>query len=225
MSETPSNPVVRCAIYTRSATNDKTSLIAQEQECRAAAATKMDEKYIVSAHRTKVWRGKLGRLYQGYTPGGRCYGYASYPDLVPNTTNGKSRRLGSKLRIVPSEAETICTIYRLFADGVSVGEIVRGLNDNSVPGPKKPATGNVPNLWNPRLVRGLLKRECYRGTVEWGRTERVRDQEAGRIEMRKKPDGEIIRVPAPELRIVDDELAAKVDARLNSKDEPGETTP
>ncbi len=43
--------------------------------------------------------------------------------------------------------------------------------------------------------------------------------------MRKKPDGEIIRVPAPELRIVDDELAAKVDARLNSKDEPGETTP
>jgi hypothetical protein len=46
-------------------------------------------------------------------------------------------RVGARLRIVPSEAETIRTIYRLFADGLSVGEIVRRRNEH-------PATSNAP---------------------------------------------------------------------------------
>jgi len=318
MDKTQTSPLVRCAIYVRSATNDKTSLAAQEQSCRAAVAKQsptwtivedciftdtcasgvgrdgrpgldsllerakecpkpfhyiviadtsrlgrnlsrvlqimkilkdhgievcfveqkldsrdpnflmqvsipgiMQEEYI-SALREKVRRGQHGRVQEGYTPGGRCFGYESDPDLVRDVANGNHRRLGTRLRIVPSEAETIRTIYRLFAEGVNVSEIARRLNDNSVPGPKKPATGNVSNLWNARLVRGILKRERYRGTAVWNRTTRVRNPATGQIESRRKPDDEIIRIPMPELRIVDDEVSAKVDERLNSIDEPGD---
>jgi DNA invertase Pin-like site-specific DNA recombinase len=166
----------------------------------------------VRALREKALKSSHERVRLGYSPGGRYFGYESYRVEVPDTGDIKNCETRSKLRTVPEEAETIRRIYRLFADGATMQAIALRLTNEGAPGPGKDA---VP-LWNARFVSRLLRREHYRGLIVWNRTERLSDPLTGRIKKDRRPENEIVRLSVPELRIVDADLEAEVNKRLQN---------
>ncbi len=64
----------------------------------------------------KTRRGLQGRVLQGFSGGGVCYGY----DLVPGETGSR--------RIDANEAKVVLAIFREFAAGLSPRAIAKKLN-------------------------------------------------------------------------------------------------
>ncbi len=157
----------------------------------------------------KISRAHLVALREGQSVGGRCFGYRT--DLADRSSAGRSSVRGAKLSVVAEEAEIVRNIFRQFADGRSAGDIARHLNDSGVVGP----AGDV---WKSSSIRRILRNSRYRGTVVWNQTRCIRNPHTGRIESQPRPKEVVVKVAAPELKIVDDELAASVDARLGSPD-------
>jgi site-specific DNA recombinase len=71
----------------------------------------------------KTRRGLQGRVLQGLSGGGVCYGY----DLVPGETGSR--------RINAGEAKVVQAIFRDFAAGMSPRAIARKLNQKGIAGP------------------------------------------------------------------------------------------
>ena len=169
------------------------------------------EEKLIRSHSGKVDRGQRAALLQGQSIGGDCYGYQSHhADRSPAKSSGVR---GVKLTILGKEAEVVRLIFRQFADGMSVGEISRRLNSDGVPGPGGTS-------WKAASVRRILRSPRYRGTMLWSRTRLVTNPDTGRVVTCPKNDNELIRVGAPELQIVDDDLVAKVEARLKNAAKP-----
>ncbi len=158
----------------------------------------------------KVSRAHLAALREGRSVGGRCYGCRT--DLADRFSAGRPGARGAKLSIVNEEADVVRSIFRQFDDGRSVDDIARHLNDRGVVGP----AGDV---WKSSSIRRILRNSRYRGTVVWNQTRRIRNPHTGRIVSQPRSEEEVVvKVAAPELRIVGNELAASVDARLGSSD-------
>jgi hypothetical protein len=68
--------------------------------------------------------------------------------------------------------------------------------------------------WVHSSVRAILKNSMYRGRREWGKT-RKRDA-TGQVAQKRQPSSGWTRADAPELRIVDEKIAAAVDARFEA---------
>jgi site-specific DNA recombinase len=154
--------------------------------------------------RQKVRQGTLGRVHSGFSTGGRCYGYASVPVWSED---------GS--RIVPSEAAVVQQIYGDFALGLSAPAIARALNKAQVPAPRGSRRHrNGDPCWQTRHICSILRCHRYKGEMVWGRTQMVRNPETGKLERHQAPVDEMVRVAAPQLRIVDADLAKSVQKRL-----------
>jgi hypothetical protein len=80
--------------------------------------------------------------------------------------------------------------------------IAKLLNDQGARSPR-PQLGR-PAAWASSSVREILHRTVYRGEVTWNAT-RKRNQ-WGIKQQKARPEREWLRVPAPELRIVDEAL-------------------
>lgn len=165
------------------------------------------EENRVRALREKVSRTHLAIVQSGGSVGGRHYGYRSRPIEFPVT--GRSVSRAAKLSVHDEEAVIVRDIFRQFANGKRVSEIAHNLNSCGVPGPGG-------RIWKGNSIRRILRNRRYRGTVIWNRTRRVRNPRTGQAETRQRPDEQVVEVAVPELRIVDDELAANVDARLGN---------
>ena len=158
----------------------------------------------------KTRRGLRGRVENGKSGGGLCYGYRV---IKQHTTNGELLR-GDR-EIVAHEAKIIRRIFREFAAGISPRSIARTLNDEGVPGPDG-------TLWNDTTLRGHAKRgtgilnnELYIGRLVWNRQRYVKDPSTGKRVSRLNPLEKWITTEAPELRIVEDQLWQGVKARQN----------
>ena len=105
----------------------------------------------------KTRRGLLGRVLQGLSGGGLCYGY----NLVPGETGVR--------RINESEAKVIRAIFHDYAAGQSPRAIARKLNKKGIPGPSG-------RPWRDTAIRGhftrgtgILNNELYVGRLVWNR--------------------------------------------------------
>jgi site-specific DNA recombinase len=176
------------------------------------------EQYIAGLSE-KVRRGQMGRVISGLTPGGRCFGYRSVPvEATPSDdAKGRGEVLGTRLEIVDTEAETVRRIYEMFASGVAVPEMVKTLNAEQVAVAK---IGKLNSPWTQTRIRHILRQERHVGTVAWNRTKRVRNPRTGRVELHANPPADVLRVSAPQLRIVTDELWNRVQARLRAGQGP-----
>ena len=112
----------------------------------------------------KTRRGLRGRVEQGKSGGGLCYGY----DVVKSTDPAGEPVRGER-RINQAEAEIVRRIFRDFAAGVSPRALARRLNAEGVPGP-------AGALWTDSTLRGHAKRgtgiinnELYIGRLVWNR--------------------------------------------------------
>jgi site-specific DNA recombinase len=156
----------------------------------------------------KTRRGLRGRVENGKSGGGLCYGYRV---IKQHSTNAELIR-GDR-EIVADEAEIIRRIFREFAAGISPRTIARRLNDDGIPGPDG-------KLWNDTTLRGHVKRgtgilnnELYIGRLVWNRQRYVKDPSTGKRVSRLNPPEKWITTEVSELRIIDHELWQAVKAR------------
>jgi hypothetical protein len=152
----------------------------------------------------KTRRGLQGRVLQGLSGGGVCYGH----DLIPGETGTR--------RINVSEAKVVQSIFRDYAAGLSPRAIARKLNQRGIPGPSG-------GPWRDTTIRGhfgrgtgILNNELYIGRLVWNRLTYVKDPKSGRRRSRHNSPEKWIVQDVPALRIVDDELWQAVKARQGS---------
>ncbi|MBP2147446.1 recombinase family protein [Xanthobacter flavus] len=151
----------------------------------------------------KTHRGLQGRIREGKSAGGRCFGY---------------RVAGTGVReIHDGEAEVVRRIFTEFADGSSPREIVARLNAEGVTGPRG-------GQWNASTINGsrerangIIRNELYAGRLVWNRQRFVKDPDTGKRVSRPNAAGARHVVELPELRIVPPELWDQVQRRLTGR--------
>jgi len=155
----------------------------------------------------KTRRGLRGRIEQGRSGGGLCYGYR-----IIRSADGQ--RGGREIEEV--EATVICRIFASFAAGKSPRAIAAELNREGVWGP-----GNRP--WGDTTIRGhalrgtgILRNELYVGRLVWNRLRYSKHPSTGRRVSRVNPSEDWIVRNVPQLRIVDDQLWERVQTRLGN---------
>lgn len=158
------------------------------------------EQYLVDLGR-KTSRGMRANAERGLATGARKYGYRTRP--------------GGETVIEPDEAEVIRQVFALFADeGLSGREIADRLNRARTPGPTGGAWNASTLLGSATRGNGLLRSEIYIGQKVWNRDQVVKDPRTGARAHRYRPPNEWRRTPVPHLRILDDALFARAQARL-----------
>ena len=93
-------------------------------------------------------------------------------------------------------------IFELCATGNGLTNITKALNAEGAPAPR-PQQGR-PAASAPSSVRAVLMRPLYRGEIVWNRTRKRHTW--GRSKRSNRDDTTWLRVPAPTLQIVSDEL-------------------
>lgn len=159
----------------------------------------------------KTRRGMEGVVLSGRQAGGAPYGYE--PAL---TYDARGERVRGLLAIHEARAEVVRRIFRDYAFGASPLAIASALNAEGIAGPRG-------GLWRASTIygvasaqSGILRNDLYRGVRVWGVSKTVKNRRTGT--RRQMPSGrEALKREAPELRIVDDVLWARVQARLQAQ--------
>jgi DNA invertase Pin-like site-specific DNA recombinase len=158
------------------------------------------------AHKTR--RGLEGRVRQGRSGGGLSYGYGVVQEYGPNGLPVFGAR-----RIVDDEASIIRRMFEEFASGRSPRAIAHALNREGVKGPRGRPWGPSTIYGNWRRGTGVLNNELYVGRLVWNRQRFVKDPRTGRRVAKPNPQREWVLQDVPDLRIVSDELWARVKER------------
>jgi site-specific DNA recombinase len=103
----------------------------------------------------------------------------------------------------------------MYASGTSMRKIAGILNQEGVPTSQRPRTKRHA-AWCHTAIREMLKNERYVGRTVWGSTRQVRNPETGKMERRYLPQDQWERKEQRELRIIPDELWARVRAQATS---------
>jgi site-specific DNA recombinase len=167
----------------------------------------------------KTRRGIESRVLEGKSGGGKTYGY----DIEPQTDrNGK--RVGGIWTINEAEAQIVRRIFAEYLAGKTARAIAIQLNAEGIPGPRG-------GKWDPSTVygnrqrhTGVLNNERYVGVICWGKQVFKTNPKTGRTNGRLNDESKWIRVPVPELRIVDEDTwqgvkayQAKLDRKQSSR--------
>jgi site-specific DNA recombinase len=155
----------------------------------------------------KTHRGLRGRVEDGKSAGGLCYGYR-----VVKTLNGATVTTGER-EIVPEEAGIVERIFREFVAGVSPKQIAKNLNREGVAGPFGGAWSPSTIYGNGKRGTGILNNELYVGRLVWNRLRYVKNPDTGKRVSRLNPESEWMSRSVPHLRIVPDEMWAAAKSR------------
>ena len=159
----------------------------------------------------KTRRGLEGRVRQGKSGGGLCYGYevVHEPGL-----DGTAIRGGR--RIIEAEAKVVRRIFVAFAAGQSPRTIAHTLNREGIPGPRGRPWGPSTIYGNWRRGTGILNNELYVGRLVWNRQRFVKDPQTGKRIAKPNPESDWVIKQVPDLRIIPDGLWLKVKARQSA---------
>lgn len=157
----------------------------------------------------KTRRGLEGRVRQGRSGSGLCYGYRIVRG--PMDRHGESER--GLREIDGAQAAVVRRIFRDYGAGVSPKRIVLALNQEGIPAPRGGA-------WAPSAINGdrskgtgILNNRLYIGELVWNRQKWIKDPDTGRRVARGNAAESHVVEAVPELRIVTDEAWAAVKAR------------
>jgi hypothetical protein len=130
------------------------------------------------------------------------------------------RRGADSFRVVnDDEKAVIVEVFTRYANGEGPDKIARSLNDRKVAAPARARGAS----WSAKTVRSLLRQPLYRGIYRFGVTRTATGSALKRARPNaRREHGQVDRVGGPvvpdkempELRIVPEDLAARVDARL-----------
>lgn len=156
----------------------------------------------------KVHRGLEGRVREGRSGGGLCFGY----DVVrEHDVHGELVRGGRAIN--DAEARIVRRIFVESAAGKSPRRIAVDLNRDHIPGPRGGEWDASTINGNAVRGTGILNNELYIGRFVWNRLRYVKDPNTGkRISRLHEPDRVIVQdVPKP--RIVPQDLWEAVKQR------------
>ncbi len=160
--------------------------------------------------KARILRGQMARAAEGRAAGGLAYGYRAVRGVV----DGRNRTVNGVREIDEERAGIVRRIFQEFADGKPVKVIARDLNNDGVPSP----SGNIwksPTLRGPpSSYSGILRLEIYRGVLIFNRRRKIINPETGRARRAINPESEWVRAEAPHLRIIEEPLWKRVQARL-----------
>lgn len=161
----------------------------------------MNQMFLTELGR-KTRRGLVARVKAGFSGGGRCYGY----DLA-----GKGQ-----LVVNPHQAEVVRSIFKRHAEGESPRTLAHALNTAGEPGPRG-GTWTASTIHGDRRTGdGILHQELYIGVRVFNRRKFRKHPDTGRRSSVLNPPEEWIREPVPDLRIIDDDLWARVQSRKSA---------
>lgn len=156
----------------------------------------------------KTRRGLRGRVEQGKSGGGVCYGYDVVHQLASDGTVIRGDR-----KINEIEAAVVRRIFTDYAMGKSGKKIAAALNHEGIAAPSGGDWGFSTIVGNPKRGTGIINNELYAGKIVWNRQHFVKDPDTGKRQARPNPESEWVTQEVPELRIVDDALWQKAKAR------------
>ncbi len=159
----------------------------------------------------KTRRGLEGRVRDGRSGGGLCFGY----DVVKNF-DAAGERIRGERAINVAEAAVVRRIFADFAAGASPREIAKRLNSEGIPGPKGRPWGDTAIRGHHIRRTGILRNELYINRLVWNRQHYVKDPRTGKRLARPNPENEWVVKEVPELRIVDQNLWDRVQDRLGA---------
>lgn len=157
----------------------------------------------------KIRRGQSARVAAGYASSSCSYGY----QVVRGVVDGKGRNVNGVRQVDEAKAAVVRRIFSEYAAGRSLPEIITGLNRDNIPAPAGGLWKRTALAGSPRKREGILLNEIYIGNLVYNRTRIVREPGTGRRRYVANPEEDWTRTHLPELRIVDDALWQKVQAR------------
>ena len=153
----------------------------------------------------KVRRGMAGVVRAGRHAGGRPYGYRVVPGHC------------GELKVIEEEAEVVRRIFAAYAAGRPPREIAGDLNRDRV-APPRGARWNASTInGNSKRGAGIIFNELYLGRIVWNKVRMVKNPDTGKRLSRPNPREEWQTVPAPHLRIIDDDTWARVHERKSER--------
>ncbi len=158
----------------------------------------------------KTRRGLEGRVRQGRSGGGLCFGYA-----VARETDAAGNPVAGGRTINEAEAETVRRIFTLFAGGQSPRAIARTLNGEGKTGPRGRGWSDTTIRGHATRRTGILRNDLYIGKLVWNKQRYVKDPRTGRRLARPNPPDQWVEQDVPELRILKDDLWHSVQQRLD----------
>ncbi|MEA2902762.1 MAG: hypothetical protein QOI12_149 [Alphaproteobacteria bacterium] len=162
----------------------------------------------VTDMRNKVKRGQRGRVENGKMGGGNCYGY----DVVKRLDE-RGKKVHGERTINTVQAKIVERIFREYAVGESPKAIATGLNADGIPRPAGRGWGPSTIYGNWQRGAGILNNELYIGQIVWNKVSYPKNPDTGLHVTRINPEAEWVRKEVPELRIIDQDLWARVKAR------------
>lgn len=173
--------------------------------------TKVNEVCNTSTNRQRadqVRRGKEGRVLADGSAGDFRFGYRSaFIDDTWKDFANRGPRPRKKVVVYEPEAKVVRDVFRWFIEGMSLGAIVRRLNDLGVDkGHRSWRPG-----WHHQIVRGILSNPKYIGEWSYGHTTTVRNSKKKKKQI---PCDQVVHSHRPELRIIDDETWERAQKRL-----------
>jgi DNA invertase Pin-like site-specific DNA recombinase len=166
----------------------------------------------------KVRRGQRGRAEAKRAAGGISYGY----DVV--RTIGADGEIERGVRKVNEfEAFVIRRIFAEYVAGVGPRKIAADSNREGVPSPRGGEWNASTINGHPVRLHGVLTNPLYGGMMIYNRVGYRKDPETGKRQIRPTPPEQWVRIPVPELRIVDPDIwdrAQAMRAELGGRKRP-----
>lgn len=173
----------------------------------------------------KTRRGLRGRVEDGKSGGGLCYGYDAVRQIDASGEASRGERT-----INEAEANIVRRIFVDYLSGKSSRTIAMQLNSEGVPGPQGSEWGPSTIHGNPKRGTGILNNELYIGKLVWNRLRYLKDPDTGKRVSRLNQESDWVVQDVPELRVVDQNLWDAVKARqaqlaMDPGTKPGDNLP
>jgi DNA invertase Pin-like site-specific DNA recombinase len=155
--------------------------------------------------RQRTYDAMQRKARAGHVTGGRVFGY---DNVVVLGTDGQRSHV--ERRINEAEAAIVRRVVRRGRRADADHQAAqRGRRPGATPQQGRPVG------WAHSTVRAVLLRELYRGVIVWNQT-RKRDR-WGQHRQQARPDSEWLRVPAPAVRIVSEDLWRTAHTQLSTR--------
>ncbi|MCW8088240.1 recombinase family protein [Sabulicella glaciei] len=169
----------------------------------------------------KTRRGLEGRVRDGRSGGGLCYGY--WVIRGPIGRDGEAER--GLREIEPKQATVVRRIFADFAAGQSpiAIAIAKALNAKGIAAPRGSAWTDGALRGQARLGTGILSNDLYVGRLVWNRLRWLKDRSTGQRLARRNEAEAFVTEDVPDLRIVEQGLWERVQQRLAAAERPRQT--